>query len=876
MKKKSSVILKIILGMMLAVFLMVGGWTIYTIIQAPELDLNKFTYAEPAMVLDSNGQPYETLQGSEKREVVEISKIPQHVRNAFIAIEDERFYKHGGIDLQGIARAAFQGIKARDFTAAGGSTITQQLIKQTHLSPEKQLSRKVQEAYLALKLENIMDKDAILANYLNKINFAYAYGVQSAAQTYFHKDVEDLTISQAAVLAAIPKAPTTYKPYIIEKKDGENQIVLDANGQVKYSPKNQQRALAVVEKMKELDFISEQEYRKAKDEIENNKIDLKLPPKANIYSYFTDSLYQQVVQDLQEKYFSDLPKEEGREQAVQYLLDGGLTIYSTVDSKIQSTMEEKFEEDRLFPAQSSQAKMASKAKSEELGKEVSYQPEGAMVIIDNATGQVKGIVGGREKAENLSINRAMKKFQPGSSTKPLTVYAPGLDSKKITLAKTYDDVPIRIPGPGKAWEPKNAGNSYSGMTTVRKGLTKSKNSVAVQAWYDVGLKTSVEYAKKFGLTIQEEGQRNDMGPSSLALGGYTKGQTPLAMSSAFSAFANNGTRVEPNFYTKVEDAKGNVILEKKPEEIKVISPEAAYLINDVLKDVSKGGTTTVSVPGMDVAGKTGTTNNLKDAWYVGYTPYYTAAVWYGYDENVVTAGGKTYQLNINIYGGSKPGPALMWEEVMKEIHKGLSSKQFPQKPAGIVEAKVDAVSGKLPTALSYLDPRGSQVYTEKFIKGTVPTEKDDYHVLFDGKVYIKKPADRFPGPVEPVDPNYHPEGSIVLTEATRRSTSPPKEEEKIEKKQKEDQEVPEEMLEEDEKEGTKEEDTKEEENATPDDKNSNSNTGTEGEAPSKKPEEGNEPSKPGPETPSKPEPGNPQEGNPPDPSQPPNNLAGDP
>ena len=385
MKKRASIVLRVILVIVLVAFLMVGGWAVYTIAQAPELDLNKFTYAEPSVVLDSKGQSYETLQGNEKREVVDIRRIPKHVRNAFIAIEDERFYKHGGVDIQGIVRAAFQGMQAGDLTTAGGSTITQQLIKQTHLSSKKELSRKVQEAYLALKLENTMDKDTILGNYLNKINFAYAYGVQSAAQTYFHKDVEDLTIAQAAVLAAIPKAPTTYKPYIMEKNNGESEIAVEKNGQVKYSSKNQQRALAVVEKMKELDFISEQEYTTAKGELENNKIGLKLPPRPSIYSYFTDSVYGQVAQDLQEKYFSDLPDKEGREQAIQYLLDGGLTIYSTVDPKVQSAIEENFKDDSLFPSQSAQAKRASQAKSEQLGKEVSYKPQGAMVVIDNAT-----------------------------------------------------------------------------------------------------------------------------------------------------------------------------------------------------------------------------------------------------------------------------------------------------------------------------------------------------------------------------------------------------------------------------------------------------------------------------------------------------------
>ncbi len=669
MKKRKA--LTILLIIFIITIGTVSGLASSYILKSPSLDLKKFHYIEPCVILDSQGNFYEELQGKEKRQVINIDKISDHVLNAFIAIEDERFYQHHGVDAKGIFRAVLQGIKAGDMTTAGGSTITQQLIKLTHLNPEKALSRKVQEAYLAIQLEQVMDKDKILENYLNKINFAYAHGIQAASQTYFRKDVDQLTIAQAAVLAAIPKAPTTFKPYIVKEVEKDNfEIATDKAGKVLYSPKNQKRALLVLEKMKELEFISQGEYKEARNELLNNTFGLKKPPKLDTYSYFTDAVYEQVAQDLMKKYFSDLPKEEAKEKATNYMLNAGLTIYSTVDTNVQTSMEKNFKDDALFPRQSSIAKNASKAKSEELGMQMDYEPEGAMVIIENSTGEVKGIVGGRNKKANLSLNRAFRKFQPGSATKPLTVYAPGIDSKKISLNTRYYDAPLRIGN----WQVKNSGNSYSGLTTVRKGLTNSKNTIAVQAWYNTGLETSIEYGKKFGLSFDSK----DMAPAPLALGGYTYGQTPMAMASAYTTFGNQGIRNTPIFYTKVVDANGKVILEKKQKKVKVISSQTAYFITDVLMDVVKGGTTHISIPNVEVAGKTGTTNDLTHAWFVGYTPYYTGAVWYGYDDNKVMVNGHTYYLNINVYGGSKPGPALMWEKIMADIHKNLGPKDFPR------------------------------------------------------------------------------------------------------------------------------------------------------------------------------------------------------
>lgn len=747
----------------------VGAGFVYNWVKdAPELDLSNFEYIEPSYIVDKNGDFYQQLQGKEKREIVSINEIPELVKNSFIAIEDERFYEHKGVDVQGLVRAVFGVVTSRSLSGPGGSTITQQLIKLTHVGAEQSIKRKITEMYLAIQLERQYTKDQILEAYLNKIGFANAWGVKAAAETYFDKNLDELSVAQSAVLASIIKSPTYYKPYIVdEPEEGVYEIRIDEDGKIHHNERNKTRAIAVVKKMYELENINEEEYNIATKQLENNEFGLILPKNGEIYSYFTDTLYEQVVSDLME---SEDFSFESEQDAQYFLLNSGLKVCSTIDPDVQDVLDDKFEDDSLFPKQSYTSKQASAAASKESGEEINYTPEGAMVVIDNSNGHVAGLIGGRDKTQSRSLNRATQKFQVGSSTKPLTVYGPGLESRTITLATTFDDVPIRL----GSWKPGNAGG-YNGMTTIRKGLTQSKNVMAVQAWFKVGLENSVKYADLLGLELVKEGNENDLNPAALSLGGYTYGQTPLVMASAFSTFPNEGVRIEPILYTAIEDKDGNTILENKQEKIRVFSEQTAYLITDVLKNVVRGGTTSISVSRIQIAGKTGTTNDKMHAWFCGYSKYYTAAVWYGYDENKVKAGGKTYKLNIGIYGGSKPGPALMWQSVMREIHKELDSKKLPGNPGGIVTASIDSVSGKRPTELTSKDPRGSTVISEKFISGTVPSEKDDYHVelmidtstgkiasefcpedVVEKVVRIRKPDDRFPGNIKPINANYVP------------------------------------------------------------------------------------------------------------------------
>lgn len=744
--------------------------SIFWIITAPAVDLSKLEYIESSVILDNEGNQYQVLQGTERREVVSIDQIPEMVQDAFISIEDERYYTHQGIDIKGIIKAGINVMKTQSLSGSGGSTITQQLIKGTHLTDVKSLKRKVMEWKLSIQLEGMLTKEQILEAYLNKINFSWAWGIESASWTFFNKSCDKLSIAQAAVLASVPNAPTYYMPFVLEKNEEDGLYYItsktDENGKKTYplNPNNAKRAKLIIQKMLDLGYISQEEYNIAYAQLDSLNVGLK--PQSNstsTYSYFTDALYEQLLKDM--------INEHGytKAEAQEALLNGGLTVQSTLDSDIQKIMETNAKKNSLFPAQSSTAKAASKAKSKSTGEEVNYIPQCAMVIVDNSTGYVVGIIGGRgEKTSSLSLNRALRKFQIGSSTKPITVYAPGIDAGSITLATTFDNVRIRIGG----WAPRNSG-SYNGMTSVRQGIARSINMVAVQAYVVVGLETSSSYALKLGLELEED----DYNAAALSLGGYTKGQTPLVMAAAFATFPNEGVRTEPILYTAVYDKSGNLLFENKAEKTQVFSAETAYLVTDAMKGVVRGGTTNISVSGMPVSGKTGTTDSLRHAWFCGFTPYYTGAVWYGYDENKVTAGGKTYTLNIGIYGGRKPGPAAMWETVMRQIHtkKGLTSGSFPSKPDGIVSARVDSVSGKLPTELSSLDPRGSTVRSEMFIKGTVPSESDDFHqelriCKVSGKlateycpesqvvtkVMVVKPDSRFPSGVTPLNPDYIP------------------------------------------------------------------------------------------------------------------------
>jgi len=675
-------------AILILIFIGVGviGGKVWAIIKnTPPISQEALTAQSQSSIVyakDSNGQWQRVaiLHGADNRLWVPIEKIPKDLQNAFVAIEDQRFYKNNlGIDPKRIIGALIADIKAGGKPVQGASTITQQLVKNTMLSNEKTLTRKIQEAVLAWRLEQKYTKEQILEAYLNTIYLGgpnvNAYGVQAAALAYFGKDVSQLDLAESAMIAGITNNPSVYSPY----------ANLEAATQ---------RQHLVLKKMLEQGYITKEQYDKAIAE----KLVFK---KTNFTTYDHKYFIDQVINDVADELSKKL--NISHDEAINKIYNGGLRIYSTMDLKIQSYVEEAFKNPELFP-------MNSKIKDE---------VQGAMVVMDWRTGEVKGLVGGRDTSNIVrGFNRATQAYrQPGSSIKPLTVYGPALESG-LTAATVVDDVPTTFGN----WTPHNYESStYRGLVTLREALTHSLNIPAVKVVDRIGVATSANYGKKFGLDIT----KNDMYLPALALGGLYKGVTPLQEAAAYGAIANGGVYTTPITFTKVTDSEGNLILENKPLRHVVLSEQNAYILMNMMQDVVKYGTgTRARIPNMPVAGKTGTTDNYSNAWFSGFTPYYVATVWMGYDNNSISL--YDTRTGTKVVGGSYP--AQLWKTVMLQIHKDLPYKDFV-RPSGIISATVCRDSGELPTDLCHLDPRGDRTYTEIFAQGTQPTTYCTVHVM---------------------------------------------------------------------------------------------------------------------------------------------------
>lgn len=719
-----------------------------------EVDISPTGYM--TTVLDSDGNEIETLASSgANRSYVSLDEIPDHLQKAFIAIEDERFYTHNGIDIKGIIRAAFSTVASGFQSTQGASTITQQLLKNnffTNWTSENtfldSLNRKIQEQYLAIQLEKVTDKNTILENYLNTINLGQnTLGVEAASERYFNKSVSELSISESATIAAITQNPSRYNP-------------------ISHPDENAKRRKRVLDKMLEHEWISQEEYDTALDDdvyeriqIVNNTIS-----GSSSTSYFVDALTDQVTDDLMEQ----LGYTES--QAYQLLYSGGLTIASTQDTRIQNIVTEEINNESHYPfvkysfsyrltiqkpdgstqnysdqtmlsyyqasnkdysinfkSQEEAAAAIEKYKSEimsegdiipEGGETVTYtlQPQAAMTVMDQSTGAVVALVGGRgEKAGSRTLNRATGiTRQPGSTFKIIAAYAPALDAGGMTLATVQDDAPMTY---ANGTPLRNYDNKYLGFTNLRTAITKSINVVTVKTLTEIGTGLGYEYAQDLGITTLASGDNNQ----SLALGGITNGVTNLELTGAFATIANGGQYNKPIFYTKVYDHSGNVILdntENLPKQ--VLKETTAWLLTSAMQDVMTSGTGgNANFSGMSVAGKSGTTTNSRDTVFAGFTPYYTCVIWGGYDDNAKQSGKQV--------GYSK----AIWRSAMSRIHEGLPDTGFPQ-PEGIVTAQVCKKSGKLAIeGVCDCDPRGSMVYTEFFAKGTEPTEYCDHHISAD-------------------------------------------------------------------------------------------------------------------------------------------------
>lgn len=737
---------------------------------APPLDLNEVIpegYA--TMLYDQNGNEVQKLYGQDANRIyADLDQIPKYMQDAVIAVEDERFWKHNGIDLQGILRAIFNNIKEGDITASGASTLTQQVIKNNMLSTQKKFERKIQEQYLAVQLEKKMNKEKILEIYLNTAPFGRGtLGVQAAANTYFNKDASQLSIAECAVIASITQSPTKYDP-------------------VTNPDNNRIRQSIVLQKMLEQNYITQEQYDEAMAEDVYSHIQIvnQTTEQQSSYSYFVDEVIRSVSNDLQ------VQKGYTENQALQLLYRGGLSIYITEDTKMQKIVDDVFNDESYFPPENEayamkvmytlsvqtdtgvvnhykEAEFDTKEEAEAyveqlksdwtssgeevLAEKALYipQPQSAMVIMDYHTGHVKAITGGRgEKIGNRTFDRATQaKRQPGSTFKVLAAYLPAIDTGGYTLATVIDDVPFSVSlTNGKTYQPtnwyRNQTYDYRGLTTVRVAIRDSMNVCAVKTISDIGVDTSFDYLLHLGFTTlvdREEinGQIFTDKTLSLPLGGITNGVTPLELNAAYGAIANDGVYIEPIFYTKVLSHDNSILLNKEPKTHTVMKETTSYLLTSAMESVINSGTGMLARfknVKMPIAGKTGTTSDDVDLLLSAFTPYYVATVWMGYDEPKQMTYSKSYH-------------AIIWRDVMEKIHEDLPYKDF-DVPSGIVTANVCKDSGKLPVpGLCDEDPRGSQVITEYFATGTVPTESCDVHI----KATICKDSGLFATEYCPVD-----------------------------------------------------------------------------------------------------------------------------
>lgn len=731
---------------------------------APSIDdINVVPEGFQTCVYDQNGNLVTTLSSiNSNREYVSYDEIPANLRNAYIAIEDARFWQHNGIDIRGIFRAAYEGVRNGFNFNQGASTITQQLIKNevfnvgmnenTKLDSVK---RKIQEQYLAIELEKRLSKEEILEYYLNSIYLGEGcHGVETATKTYFGKEMSELTVSECAVIAAITQNPSKYDPAL-------------------HPDQNAKRRQTVLDYMLEQGYIDDAEFKTACADDVYSRVELTHDTNAenaSANSYFIDSVINALMNQLINEYGYS------KKDASNLVYAGGLSVYITQDAGIQNICDTVLNDPENYPA-STQVSLsyqlslmdddqnvinfstnhllkhfkektgnnnysliysseeearaaADEFKADMMAENPDYpyavesydttiQPQISFTLMDQSTGYVKAIVGGRgDKKGDLTLNRATDSArQPGSCFKVLAAFVPALDAAGKTLATTYEDAPFTYDNgrPVANWW----GDSYRGFNSIRDAIRDSMNVIAVKTITDIGPQLGFDYLMNMGFTTLVESETYADGTvysdiqQSLALGGITNGVTNLEITAAYASIANTGVYVEPIFYTKVLDHDGNVLIDNQPETKQIMQPTTAWLINNAMKDVITSGTggPCALSSGMPVSGKTGTSSKDYDLWFCGSTPYYTASIWLGYD------------INTSLPKGSGSLHERMWSKIMQQIVEleGQEVKDFP-KVDGITSATVCKTTGLLPKD-------GCETRTEYFAVGTVPTETCGMEVI---------------------------------------------------------------------------------------------------------------------------------------------------
>ena len=656
-----------------------------------EISEEELKVAGNSILYDSEGKVLAELKGDENRKIIKLEDMSEYLPKAYVAIEDERFYEHDGVDYKRTGAAIATYVLHRGSSSYGGSTITQQLVK--NITNEKAktgkegITRKIKEWAKAFQIEKMLSKDQILETYLNVIFVGEKNcGVEVGAEFYFNKSAKKLSLEECAFLAGINNEPNNYNPYEKTAKYGGKY----GKDETKTNAINK-RTKTVLKKMLDLGYIDQEKHDEAVKKVDEGLKFKKGTSKGSIYSYHTDATIAQVI--------SDFVKEKGwsEEYATTYVYGGGLKIYSTQNTDVQKTIE------KTMVDNASTYQRSSRKKKDEDGKYVKSQA--AMVVIDNETGYVVGVVGGLgEKTTSRGLNRATQSpRQTGSSIKPIADVLPALQEGILTASTRYLDEKTKFDN-GK-FEPKNDHGSYSGNISIRTAIAKSHNVPFVKIMAELTNSVSRSYLKKMGVTSLND--ERDVGLA-LAIGGLYRGISPLEMAGAYATIANDGVYRTPLFYTKIEDDKGNTILEPKQETREVCSKQNAYILKDLLTSVVESGGTApyCSISGMDVAVKTGTTNDDYDRWLCGFTNYYTGATWYGFDDPETV-----------YYNRSNPSGDI-WAATMRNLHKGKKSSRF-SKPDGVVWIKVCKETG-----LRASKKCGS-TYSELFSEDNIPDYCDE-------------------------------------------------------------------------------------------------------------------------------------------------------
>ena len=634
-----------------------------------------------ATIYDGAGNEIAVLTGDEINKKIELDAMGK-IPDAFVSIEDERFYSHHGVDIKRTAHAIFSFATSMGDSSFGGSTITQQLVKITMKDDKKSglagVQRKIREWSRAVQVEKILSKDQILQRYLNRIYLGTSgglevRGVESASNYYFNKSAKDLTIAEAAFIAGMNHSPNSYNPF----------TETDISEKIKTRTKN------VLGKMHELGKITDDEYNSAMEETNNGLAfsQGKVSNGKSELTYHTAAAINQIANELSDE--KDISYNEARE----LVINSGYKIYTTVNTEIESQMEQVFENPKYI----------YKGTKGKAGEDSSGQS--AMVIIEPSTGYVIGEFGGLGVDQNtLELNRGTSKRQGGSAFKPLVTIAPGLENKVITASTLFYDTKTTF---GGSYTVSNDSNEYHNVTEMRTILTRSLNVPEVKLLSIMGTQKSTEFLSKIGI----EANQDDAGLT-MALG--TIDVSPLEMAAGYAMIANGGTYITPTFYTKVEDKEGNLVIECHQEKTRVMSEENAYIEASLLEGPVKSGTASsfrYYLGNMAVAGKTGTTETAGDRWFCGFTPYYAAACWYGNDNN-------NGEFHNSACGGANPA-GTVWFNVMKSVHANLAAKQF-ERPDGIVSVNICKATGKKATS------NCKDTYTEIFAKSNIPAACDGH------------------------------------------------------------------------------------------------------------------------------------------------------